>query len=74
MTGHANSSVNAAIMLKEIEFSAPEFNVEKTEGHRAVHQLGSQKFTRAGEMLVELIELARRSAPTVLAIALRIFR
>jgi hypothetical protein len=55
-------------MLDRIE-SSP----EKTDVHRPVNDLGNRRCPRAGEKLLELIELARRSAPTVLVIALRIF-
>jgi hypothetical protein len=71
MTAYANSSLRpqSAIMLDKIE-SSP----EKTDVHRPVNDLGNRRCPRAGEKLLELIELARRSAPTVLVIALRIFR
>lgn len=67
MTAHANSSVH----MQSARMSG---EAGKTVGHHAANERYIRKVSRTGEMLIELIGLARRSAPTVLVIALRIFR
>lgn len=71
MTDHASSSPQ---MQSAMRLDGAESSAGKTVARQTMIDIGNRRGSRAGETLLELIELARRSTPTILLIALRIFR